>query len=302
MGHPYRDQVYQIPPLPVLLPLAVVDTLVVELPTAPWMCQPAYLYRMLLAPVVGLAIGLMLGVQTVLWHFLGKWWTGLKADADAAFATVPGSPPEVSMPEPTDALAAVFVEWVPNRFGRLAWFDVYVDDRPVWTVTGERLTPVITSEGQHRIFIKVNHMKSDEVELDLAAGGLCHLVCGMNPLIQNRFFRFFNMKFKFVAIPVALVCFFVPAAMLPPRTLCGRVPCDRDPRSPGILREPSPVLLPPAGCDALSRGVARSPRWSNGAGIVVEPWPGTRGFRKMERVNQRRNRQVELERDGRWNG
>lgn len=48
MGHPYRRQVYPIPPLPVLLPLAVVDTLVVMLPTAPWMCQPGHPYRMLL--------------------------------------------------------------------------------------------------------------------------------------------------------------------------------------------------------------------------------------------------------------
>lgn len=213
MGHPYWRQVYPIPPLPVLLPLAVVDTLVVVLPTASWMCQPGHPYRMLLAPVVGLPIGLLLGMQTVLWHFLRKWWTGSKADADAAFATVSGSPPAVSIPEPAGARAAVFVEWVPDRLGRLAWFDVYVDDRPVWTVTGERLTPVITSEGKHRIFIKVNHMKSDEVDLDLAAGGFCHLVCGMKPLIQNRFFRFFHMKFIFVAYPAAMVCFFVPAAM-----------------------------------------------------------------------------------------
>lgn len=212
MGHPYRPQVLPIPPLPVLLPLAGVDTLVVLLPTAPWMCQPGHPYRMLLAPLVGLPIGLLLGMQTVMWHLLRKWWTGSKAEADAAFATVSGSPPEDSLPERAGAPAAVFVEWVPDRLGRMARFDVYVDDRPVWTVTGERLTPVITSEGRHRIFIKLNHMKSDEVELDLAAGGFRHLVGGMKPLIQNRFFRFFHMKFLFVAMPVAMVCFLEPAA------------------------------------------------------------------------------------------
>ena len=99
MGHPYRRQVHPIPPLRVLLPLAVVDTLVVVLPTAPWMCQPEHSFRMLLAPVVGLPIGLLLGVQTVLWHFLRNWWTGSKAEADAAFATVSGPPPEVSIRE-----------------------------------------------------------------------------------------------------------------------------------------------------------------------------------------------------------
>ena len=72
---------------------------------------------------------------------------------------------------------------------------------------------MITSEGQHRILIKVNHMKSDEVELDLDARRICHLVCGMKPLIQNRFFRFFVMKFYFVALPAAMVCFCGPAAM-----------------------------------------------------------------------------------------
>ena len=76
MGLPYRRQGYPIPPLSVILTLAVVDTLVVVLPTAPWMCQPGHAYRMLLAPVVGLPIGVLLGVQTVLWNFLRKWWTG----------------------------------------------------------------------------------------------------------------------------------------------------------------------------------------------------------------------------------
>jgi hypothetical protein len=213
MGHPYRRQVYPIPPLPVLLPLAVVDALVVLLPIAPWMCQPGHQFRMLLAPVVGLPIGLLLGVQTVLWNFLRTWWTRSKAEADAAFAAVSASLPEFTIPKRTGAPAAVFVEWVPNRHGRRAWFDVYVDDRPVWTVTGERLTPVITSQGHHRIFIKANHMKSDEVELDLTAGAVRHVVCGMKPLIQNRFFRFFEMKLKFVAFPVAFACFFIPAAM-----------------------------------------------------------------------------------------
>ena len=211
MGHPYQHQFYPVPPLPLLIPLAVVDTLVVLLPIAPWMSQPGHPFRMLLAPVVGLAIGLLLGVQTVLWHFLRKWWTGSKAEADAAFATVSDSPPEVPIPEQAGAPAAVFVQWVPDRLGRVPRFDVYVDDWPIWTVTGERLTPVITSEGPHRIFIKVNHMKSDEVELDLTAGGFCHLVCGMKPLIRNRFLRFFHEKFVFVALPAAMACFFVPA-------------------------------------------------------------------------------------------
>jgi hypothetical protein len=74
MRHPYGEQVHLVPPLPVLLPLAVVDTFVVVLPTASWMCQPGHPFRMLLAPVVGLSIGLMLGVQAALWHFLRKWW------------------------------------------------------------------------------------------------------------------------------------------------------------------------------------------------------------------------------------
>jgi hypothetical protein len=213
MGHPYRRQANPIPPLPVLLPLAVIDTLVIVLPAAPWMCQPGHPYRMLLMPVVGLPIGLLRVVQTRLWQFLRTWWTRAKAEADAAFAAVSGSPPEFAIPKRTSAPATVFVEWVPNRHGRLAWFDVYVDDRPVWTVTGERLTPVITSAGPHRIFIKANHMRSDEVELDLTAGAARHVVCGMKPLIQNRLFQFFEMKLKFLVLPAAVACFFIPAAM-----------------------------------------------------------------------------------------
>jgi hypothetical protein len=214
MGHPYWGQVNQqglIPPLPLLLPLGVVDTFVVVLPTAPWMCQPGHPFRMLLAPVVGLAIGLLLGVQAVLWHLLRKWWIGSKADADAAFATFAGSPPAVSIPEPVGEPAAVLVEWIPERRGPLAWFDVYVDDRPVWSVTGERLSAVTVSEGRHRIFIKVNHMVSDVIELDLAGGEFVHLTCGMKPLVQNRFFRFFEWKLMYIATPSALVAFYVPA-------------------------------------------------------------------------------------------
>ncbi len=212
MGHPYRRQISLFPPLPVLLLLAIVDTLVVMLPTAPWMCQPGHPERMLLTPVVGFAIGLLFGVQTLLWHFLRKWWTGSNAEADAAFGMVSENPPEAAVAMPTGPLAAVLVEWVPERPGYLAWFDVYVDDQPIWTVTGQRVTPIITTEGPHRIFIKANHMKSDEVELHLVAGESCHLVCGMKPLIPKGFFWFFQMKFLFVAYPVAIVCFFVPAA------------------------------------------------------------------------------------------
>jgi hypothetical protein len=47
--------------------------------------------------------------------------------------------------------------------------------------------------------------------MDLAAGGFRHLVCGMKPLIQNRFFRFFEWKMMYIATPVALVAFCVPA-------------------------------------------------------------------------------------------
>jgi hypothetical protein len=216
MGHPYRGQVNQqglIPPLPVLLPLAVVDTFVVVLPAAPWMCQPGHSFRMLLAPVVGLAIGLLLCVQAVLWHFLRNWWIGAKADADAAFATVSDSPAAVAIPEPVGEPAIALVEWIPERRGPLAWFDVYVDDLPVWSVTGERLSAVTVPEGRHQVFIKVNHLVSGLIEVDLAGGEVVHLACGMKPLMRNRFFRFFDLKLRYIVCPAALAAVYVPAVM-----------------------------------------------------------------------------------------
>lgn len=224
IGHPYRarpDQRFLIAPLIMLIRVAVIDLFVVLPPTVPWFCDRGHSFRILLAPLLVTALVLLMTVQALLlvvvqalvWRFVKAIWYRERAEADAAFANLDSSRLEEDVSEPAGEPAAVFVEWFPDRRGHLAWFDVYVDDRPVWTVTGERLTPVIVSEGQHRIFIKVGHMKSDEVEVDLAAGGFHHLVCGMKPLIQNRFFRFFEMKLRFVAIPVAVVCFFVPAAM-----------------------------------------------------------------------------------------
>ena len=214
MGHPTRGQMNRpglMMPLPVLLPLAVVDTLVVVLPTAPWLCQPGHPFRVLLTPFVGIAIGLLLGVQTLLWQIVRNWWIRSRAEADAAFAGLADAAPAVTISEPVDELAALFVEWIPERWGRVAWFDVYVDDRPVWSVPGERLSTVTVSEGRHQVFIKVNHMVSDVIEVDLSGGEVVHLACGMKPLVRNRFFRSCEWKLLYIATPVALVAFYIPA-------------------------------------------------------------------------------------------
>jgi hypothetical protein len=153
MGHPYRGPGILeglIPPLSALIPLAFVDAFAVLLPTAPWMCERGHPFRMLLAPLLGLAIGLLLSVQAVIWYFLRKWRVGSKADADAAFANVFAPPAPVAIHGPIDEPAIVLVEWIPEgRRGPMAWFDVYVDDRPVWSVTGDRLTAVMVPEGRH---------------------------------------------------------------------------------------------------------------------------------------------------------
>ncbi len=224
MGHPYRarpDQRYLIAPLVMLVPLAVFDLFVVLPLALPWFCDRGHPFRMLLAPLLVTGLVLLMTVQAVLlivvhavlWRCVKTIFYQGRAEADAAFANIDLSRSEETVLEPTGEPAVVFVEWVPIRRGHPGWFDVYVDDRPVWTVTGERLTQVIAPEGRHRIFIKANHMKSDEIEMDLAKTESRHLICGMKPLIQNRFFRFFELKFKVIAIPAAVACFFVPAAM-----------------------------------------------------------------------------------------
>jgi hypothetical protein len=73
------------------------------------------------------------------------------------------------------------------------------------------LSAVTVSEGRHEVFIKVNHMVSDVIEVDLAVGEIVHLACGIKPLVQNRFFRLLEKKMIYIAVPVALVAVSVPA-------------------------------------------------------------------------------------------
>ena len=278
MGQPHQawpDQRYLIVPLILLVPLAVIELVLILPRTLPWFCDQGHPFRGVLLPllVAGLAVMmaiqlvLLVAVQAVLWRFVNAIWYRERAEADAAFAsTTEMSVHAQSVPQTSGEPAAFFIEWLPGERVQLATFDVYVDDQAVWTVTGERLTQMFAPEGRHRVFIKLNHMKSDVVEMDLVAGIYRHLVCGMKPLIQNRFFRFFEKKLKFVAIPVALVCFFIPAAM---RFLQEHLAVEFMAivflGLLGFYAKASPAFLPPTGSYGLSRGDACLP----GGGVMV---------------------------------
>ncbi|QEH34522.1 hypothetical protein OJF2_30620 [Aquisphaera giovannonii] len=110
-------------------------------------------------------------------------------------------------------LAEVLIEWIPGRRGHLAVYDVHVDGRPVGRVNQERLVAVPVWEGRHQVFLQIGRLRSDVVELDLAGGEVVHLTCGLKPLIQNPFFRFFEAKMLFLAMPVAVAAYFVPPVM-----------------------------------------------------------------------------------------
>ncbi len=230
MGYPYQlkpDQRGQTALLIAMIPLAVIN-LVVILPRAvPWIREQAGLLQLLLAPL--LCVGLfylvlgesivVLVVPVLLWQFVRSILDLGQTEADAAFAGAgpaqPRSPTPARWPGPyavPDEPAAVMVECIPDRHWGMArgWFDVYVDDQPLWTVTGEPMTPLLVPAGRHRVFIKIMHMKSDEVEVDIDTGEICRLACGMTPIIRNPLFRVFEAKLRYVAIPVALVCFFIP--------------------------------------------------------------------------------------------
>jgi len=216
-----------------MIPLAAIELFVIMPRITPWISDQRHPIRSLLILPVTIGLVLLMVVQsvllilvlTVLWRLAKGIWSQGQAEADAAFASLDSSRPEARVPQPTGELAAVVVEWVfpegdPDQHGHpdLFEFDVYMDDRPVWTVTGERWTPVIVSEGRHRIFIKVGYMKSEEVEVDLAAGGIQHLTCGLRPMVLGRFFRSFRFKVRYIMGPAALVAVCVPDVM---RFICG---------------------------------------------------------------------------------
>ena len=94
-----------------------------------------------------------------------------------------------------------------SRVKNLTSLDIYVDGRKVGTLGCGKGTSVIVPPGIHEVFLKVNHVTSDIIELDLQLGEHAEFEGRMKPLIQNRFFRFFELKFYYLATPLAIIAY-----------------------------------------------------------------------------------------------
>jgi hypothetical protein len=202
------------PPVFVTGILAAVDTLAVCLATAPWLFQDIHSPRVLLAPIVnGPLIALLFVGEILLWNYVRSRLLRWETESDAAFAKASPSRPEVAISQAMRELAVLLIRREPGRLAWLAESVVYVDDQAVRSMQLDATAAVLVQPGRHKVFIKSGWFKSDEVNVDLAAGEQVDLGFGCRPPVKSRFFRFFELKMVLVAMPVALAAFCLPGVM-----------------------------------------------------------------------------------------
>jgi hypothetical protein len=170
--------------------------------------------RVLLAPIVnGPLIAVLVAVQIALWDYFRSRYRRWETEADAAFANISRTRPDVAIQEPISEPAVVCVQRSPGPFARIGDFVVYVDDQPVRALQHEPQVNVFVPAGRHQIFIELGWFRSENVAVDLAGGEEAQLVCGPRAVVRNRFFRFFELKMMFVATPIAIAAFCIPSVM-----------------------------------------------------------------------------------------
>ena len=107
--------------------------------------------------------------------------------------------------------SSLIVERIHARQGSLGPLFIVVGGQTVGSVDDGATAILQLPPGKCEVWIQANWYKSDIVQVDLEEDQARELACGMKPLITNPFFRFFEREFIFVATPVALVAFWVPA-------------------------------------------------------------------------------------------
>jgi hypothetical protein len=114
--------------------------------------------------------------------------------------------------EPFDD-ATILFRWKPDRMARLrgldrlVCFEIHIDGCQVGTLGSGEGSLVVVSSGPHEVFLRVDRLTSDIVELDLQPGEHAELEGSQKRLIQNRFFQFFERKLIYFIIPLALVAY-----------------------------------------------------------------------------------------------